>query len=117
MTVMDDFREYLLPATFQTSDSTGALGMTMGTKQSLSVILDEGTATNLSASPSVQSDSILIYAAADSPVNTHACMNGVIQVMDGVSNRRFRITDWNVARDPESNVVDHIELSGEELGG
>ena len=117
MTVMDDFREYLLPATYQSSDDTGGLGMALGVKQSLSVILDEGTATNLSVSPSAQADAILIYAAADSPVNTHACMNGVIQVMDGVSNRRFRITDWNVARDPESNTVDHIELSGEELGG
>ena len=117
MTVMDDFREYLLPATFQASDSTDAFGMIMGPKQPLSVILDEGTATNLSVSPSTQADSILIYAASDSPVNTHACMNGIIQVMDGVSSRRFRITDWYVARDPESNAVDHIELSGEELGG
>lgn len=117
MTVMNDFREYLLPATYQASDGTDVFGTVMGPKQPLSVILDEGTATNLSVSPSAQADSILIYAAPDSPVNTHVCMNGTIQVMDGVSNRRFRITDWNVARDPESNVVDHIELSGEELGG
>ena len=116
MTVMDDFREYLLPATFWAADDTGGLGMTLSKPQSLNVILDEGTATNLSSSPSTQTDNILIYAAADSPVNTHACMGGLIQVADGVSARRFRIADWNVARDPESNVVDHIEISGEEVG-
>ena len=39
MTVMNDFREYLLPATYQASDGTDVFGTVLGPKQPLSVLL------------------------------------------------------------------------------
>lgn len=116
MSVFDTFPTAIMDGYYWKTDQRNSLGVSKSDRQTVKVIIDEGTQTAFGQNQAEQTDDVLIYAQPGSPLATHACIGGYVQVLNGLDKRTFKLTRWDVGRDQDTNTIDHYEVYGQEVG-
>ena len=114
MSVFDDFPSAVTTATYYPTNMSNPLGPLRGAGVTVSVIVDEGGQITLQSPIPVQTDDVLFYCR-DAPLDSHACVGGIISYDDGTQTREFRVLHWDVARDQDTGMIDHYEIYGQEV--